>query len=46
VSEKFINIRKKLSQANRNYKPCKTCDVNGTLNAEKAFKTWQNHFSK
>ena len=46
VSKKFIDIRKKLSQANRNYKPCKTCDVNGTLNAEKAFKNWQEHLSK
>tara|TARA_B100001063_G_C16704510_1_gene524436 strand:- start:310 stop:1230 length:921 start_codon:yes stop_codon:yes gene_type:complete len=46
VSEKFVNIRKKLSQANRNYKPCKTCDVNGTLNAKKAFDDWQEHLSK
>jgi len=46
VSEKFINIRKKLSQANRNYKPCKYCDVNGTLNAKKAFDDWQKHLSK
>ena len=46
VSEKFTNIRKKLSKSNRNYKPCKTCDVNGTLNAKKAFEDWQEHFSK
>ena len=46
VSEKFINIRKKLSQSNRNYKPCQTCDVNGTLNAESAFKNWQKYLSQ
>lgn len=46
VSEKFINIRKKLSQANRNYKPCRSCDVDGTLNAKKAFEDWQEHLSK
>lgn len=46
VSKKFIDIRKKLSQSNRNYKPCQTCDVNGTLNAKKAFEKWQEHLSK
>ena len=46
VSKKFINIRKKLSKSDRNYKPCQTCDVNGTLNAESAFKSWQKHLSQ
>ena len=46
VSDKFMNIRKKLSRSDRNYKPCKTCDVNGTLNAESAFKNWQNYLPK
>lgn len=46
ASKKFIDIRKKLSQSDRNYKPCQTCDVNGTLNAKKAFEKWQEHLSK
>ena len=46
ISEKFVNLRKKLSQSDRNHKPCKTCDVNGTLNAKKAFDDWQEHLSK
>lgn len=46
ISEKFMKIREKLSKSDRNYKPCKTCDVNGTLNAKNAFKNWQSHLSK
>lgn len=46
ISEKFLKIREKLSKSDRNYKPCKTCDVNGTLNAKNAFKNWQSHLSK
>ncbi len=46
VSEEFMNIRKKLSKSDRNYKPCMTCDVNGTLNAKNAFTNWQTHLAK
>lgn len=41
---KFNETRKKLLSCDRNYDPCKLCDVNGTLNGEKSFNKWKNFF--
>ena len=40
----FNEIRKKLLSSDRNYDPCKLCDVNGTLNGEKSFQRWEEFF--
>ena len=45
-SEKFIGLRKKLINKDRNHKPCNVCDVNGTLNGKKAFDRWQKFIQK
>ena len=34
-SKKFMGIRKMLNKANRNFKPCNVCDVEGTFMGEK-----------
>ena len=34
------NVRKMLSNKNRNFEPCKSCDVTGTLNGEESFNRW------
>ena len=39
-SKKAIMIRKKLNNSNRNFSPCNTCDVKGSLIGEKHSKFW------
>ena len=34
------NVRRMLSKQNRNFSPCKACDVTGTLNGEESFNRW------
>lgn len=43
---KFLELRKKLINADRNHKPCNVCDVNGTLNGRRSFDEWKDYFSK
>ena len=43
---KFIELRKKLCNSNRNHAPCNVCDVNGTLNGQQSFERWKSYFSK
>ena len=45
-NEKFVDLRKKLFNKDRNHKPCNVCDVNGMLNGKDAFKKWESYFSK
>lgn len=45
-NEKFIELRKKLINNNRNHKPCNVCDVNGLLNGKKAFERWNKFINK
>ena len=40
LSEKAINIRKKLNQGNRKFSPCNVCDVNGELIGRKHSNEW------
>ena len=41
-SKKLESIRKSLSKPNRNFEPCKSCDVLGTLIGEDSFDAWIN----
>jgi radical SAM protein with 4Fe4S-binding SPASM domain len=43
---KFLELRKKLINADRNHKPCNVCDVNGMLNGRRSFDEWKDYFSK
>ena len=45
-NSKFLSVRKKLMEGNRNHKPCNVCDVNGTLNGKKSFDKWKACLSK
>ena len=36
----FANIRKKLSNQNREFHPCNECDAKGTLNGKEAYLRW------
>ena len=45
-NNKFISLRKKLCESNRNHAPCNVCDVNGTLNGKKSFEKWKNYLSR
>ena len=45
-NDKFIDLRKKLLNSDRNHKPCNVCDVNGILNGKKSFEKWKNYLSK
>lgn len=46
-SAKVINnIRKKLSHADRNFSPCKTCDVLGDVIGKDNFDSWVKHFKE
>ena len=38
MSEKWINARKLLNDANRSINPCNVCDVTGTLIGKNIFK--------
>ncbi len=40
ASKKAINLRKKLNKADRNFSPCKSCDVKGSLIGEKHSNFW------
>jgi hypothetical protein len=42
----FVDTRKKLINCDRGEKPCKSCDVEGILNGEKAFKNWEKFLSQ
>ena len=45
-NHKFLELRKKLCNSDRNHSPCNVCDVNGTLNGQKSFERWKSYFSK
>ena len=45
-NKKFVDLRKKLINSDRNHKPCNVCDVNGILNGKKSFEKWKNYFSQ
>ena len=45
-NSEFIKVRKKLSQKDRNYKPCNVCSINGTLNGKISFNRWEEYFLK
>ena len=45
-NDKFLKLRKKLCDSNRNHAPCNVCDVNGTLNGKKSFEKWKNYLTK
>ena len=45
-NEKFLALRKKLSNSDRNHKPCNVCDVNGMMNGQENFNRWQKYFNK
>ncbi|EJF07769.1 radical SAM superfamily enzyme [Thiovulum sp. ES] len=38
--KKLETMRKNLSNSNRNFTPCKTCDVLGTVMGKESFKAW------
>ena len=40
ASKKAINLRKKLNKSDRNFSPCKSCDVKGSLIGEKHSNFW------
>ena len=42
MSEKWINARRLLNDANRSLSPCNVCDVTGTLIGKKHFKLGMN----
>lgn len=44
-SKKLKGIRKKLIKKNRNFSPCATCDVDGTLNANLHFEGWKDYYN-
>tara|TARA_B100000902_G_scaffold357043_1_gene371207 strand:+ start:44 stop:949 length:906 start_codon:yes stop_codon:yes gene_type:complete len=44
MSEKWINARKLLNDANRSINPCNVCDVTGTLIGKKHFQAWNQYF--
>tara|TARA_B110001454_G_C12684955_1_gene419768 strand:- start:147 stop:1073 length:927 start_codon:yes stop_codon:yes gene_type:complete len=44
--KKFLELRAKLLQSDRNHSPCNVCDVNGMLNGKKSFDKWKSYFSK
>ena len=41
--EKLEEIRKNLANSNRNFIPCNSCDVLGTIIGEKNFKAWERN---
>lgn len=38
-------VREKLSRKDRNFKPCKECDVKGTLMGKDHFERWKKHYN-
>ena len=40
-SKKLNNVRKKLSKCDRNFMPCKNCDVLGTVVGKESFDEWK-----
>lgn len=45
-NEKFLDLRKKLMNGDRNHNPCNVCDVNGLLNGKKSFDRWKSYLNK
>lgn len=45
-NKKFVELRKKLMNKDRNDKPCSVCDVNGLLNGKQAFEKWKKYLQK
>jgi len=45
TSEKLKFVRMNLIGNNRDFNPCKTCDVNGTLNASLHFEEWKKYYN-
>ena len=43
-SNAFNTARKSLITNNRNFEPCKTCDVNGILNGKPHFLAWKEYY--
>ena len=41
--EQINSVRKKLINGDRNYDPCKQCDVNGTLNGNEFRDKWATY---
>jgi len=44
-SEKIKRVRINLINKNRNFKPCRTCNVDGTLNANLHFEKWKRFYN-
>lgn len=45
MSKEMLKVRMRLSKGNRNFSPCKTCNVKGTLVGEPSFKLLMEHYN-
>ena len=46
ISQRMSYAREKLLKSDRNFDPCKTCDVHGDLIGSKHAKKWRDHYRK
>ena len=46
LSKQATFARKQLIRGNRNFEPCKSCDVTGTLIGKKHSKSWKIYYNK
>ncbi len=46
LSKQATFARKQLIKGNRNFEPCKSCDVTGTLIGKKHSESWKIHYNK
>ena len=44
IDQKFHEVRKRLLKLDRNYDPCKECDVNGLINGNEFAEKWNNYY--
>jgi len=42
--DRFHSVRQKLIMKDRNFVPCKVCDVNGLYNGDKHFQAWVQYY--
>ena len=45
-SEGYHEVRRRLMVQDRSCKPCRKCDVDGTLYAEGHFNAWKSYYGK
>jgi radical SAM protein with 4Fe4S-binding SPASM domain len=44
--EEYSKIRKNLIEGNRNFIPCRECDVDGTIMGKEHFELWKDYYEK